>query len=73
MAHGGHSIARADILWRFPSSLRYPFNDFSPRVDHCTCFMNLGPSPVLVFEQDGVQRTVVHPGWCQQLIEEAKP
>lgn len=73
VAHGGHSIPQADILRRFPRSLRHLFVDFSRRVDHCTCFMNHGPSPVLVFEQDGFQRTVVHPDWYQLLIEEAKP
>lgn len=73
VAHGGHSIPQADILRRFPRSLRHLFDDFSPLVDHCTCFMNHGPRPVLVFEQDGDQRTVVHPAWYQLLIEEAKP
>ena len=72
VAHGGHSIPDADILRRFPRSLRHLFDDFSLQVDHCTCFMNHGPSPELVFEQDGDQRTVVHPGWYQLLIEEAK-
>ena len=53
VAHGGHSIPEADILRRFPRSLRHLFDDFSLQVDHCTCFMNHGPSPELVFEQDG--------------------
>ena len=72
VAHGGHSIPDADILRRFPRSLRHLFDDFSLQVDNCTCFMNHGQSPELVFEQDGDQRTVVHPGWYQLLIEEAK-
>jgi predicted ABC-type ATPase len=73
VAHGGHSIPEADILRRFPRSLRHLLEVFSTRVDHCTCFMNHGPSPVLVFEQDGNQRTVVHPLWYRKLIEEATP
>jgi predicted ABC-type ATPase len=73
VAHGGHSIARADILRRFPRSLRHLLDHFSPLVDRCTCFMNHGASPVLVFEQDGLQRTVADPSWYQLLLKESQP
>jgi predicted ABC-type ATPase len=56
VAHGGHNIPVADIERRFPRSLRHLLNDFSHRVDVCTCFMNDGESPVLVFEQRGNYR-----------------
>jgi len=72
VAHGGHSIALDDVVRRFPRSLRHLLDDFSPRVDRCTCFMNDGHSPVLVFEQHGPQRDVVHEDWYRLLAEEAR-
>jgi len=47
-------------------------NDFGHRVDGCTCFMNDGESPVLVFEQRGHDRDIVHDDYYQLLLEEAK-
>ena len=47
-------------------------NEFSQRVDHCTCFMNDGASPTLVFEQQGDNRDIVHDDHYQLLLEEAK-
>lgn len=70
--HGGHNIPEADIERRFPRSLRHLLNEFSHRVDSCTCFMNDGESPVLVFEQRGNDREVVHDDYYQLLLEEAK-
>jgi predicted ABC-type ATPase len=72
VAHGGHNIPVADIERRFPRSLNHLLNDFSHRVDNCTCFMNDGESPVLVFEQCGDERTIVHDDDYQLLLEEAK-
>ena len=72
VAHGGHNIPLADIERRFPRSLRHLLNDFSHRVDSCTCFMNDGESPVLVFEQRGSERDIVHDDYYQLLLEEAK-
>ncbi len=71
VAHGGHNITVADIERRFPRSLRHLLNDFSHRVDSCTCFMNDGESPVLVFEQRGSDRDIVHDDYYQLLLEEA--
>ena len=71
VAHGGHNIPLADIERRFPRSLRHLLNDFSHRVDSCTCFMNDGESPVLVFEQRGSDRDIVHDDYYQLLLEEA--
>jgi predicted ABC-type ATPase len=72
VAHGWHNIPLADIERRFPRSLRHLLNDFSHRVDSCTCFMNDGESPVLVFAQRGSEREIVHDDYYQLLLEEAK-
>jgi predicted ABC-type ATPase len=72
VAHGGHNIPVEDIGRRFPRSLRHLLNDFSHRVNSCTCFMNDGESPVLVFEQCGNDREIVHDDYYQLLLEEAK-
>ena len=72
VAHGGHNIPLADIERRFPRSLRHLLNDFSHRVDSCTCFMNDGESPELVFEQRGNDREIVHEDYYRLLLEEAK-
>jgi predicted ABC-type ATPase len=72
VAHGGHNIPVADIERRFPRSLSHLLNDFSHRVDNCTCFMNDGESPVLVFEQRGHDRDIVHDDYYQLLFEEAQ-
>jgi predicted ABC-type ATPase len=71
VAHGGHNIPVADIERRFPRSLRHLLNDFSHRVDSCACFMNDGESPVLVFEQRGDIRDILHENYYQLLLEEA--
>ncbi|WP_028588154.1 hypothetical protein [Desulfocurvus vexinensis] len=72
VAHGGHNIPLADIRRRFPRSLRHLLHDFSHRVAHCTCFMNGGCSPVLVFEQRGHERAIMDDESYQLLVEEAK-
>ncbi len=72
VAHGGHNIPLADIERRFPRSLNHLLNDFSHRVDSCTCFMNDGESAVLVFEQRGSDREIMHDDYYQLLLEEAK-
>ena len=73
VAHGGHSIPLSDIRRRFPRSLRHLLHDFSHRVDRCTCFMNHESRPVLVFEQNGLTRTIHAPSWFQLLLQEAQP
>jgi predicted ABC-type ATPase len=72
VAHGGHTIPAADIERRFPRSLRHLFDEFSHRVNRCVCFMNDGDTPVLVFEQHGNDRDVVHDDYYQLLLEEAE-
>lgn len=72
VAHGGHNIPVADIERRFPRSLSNLLEAFSHRVDSCTCFMNDGESPVLVFEQRGNNRTIVRDDYYQLLLKEAQ-
>lgn len=71
VAHGGHGIPLADIERRFPRSLHHLLADFCHRVDRCTCFMNDGEQPVLVFEQQGQQREVLHQRYHELLQEQA--
>ena len=72
VAHGGHDIPVADIERRFPLSLRHLLHEFSHRVHSCTCFMNEGEAPVLVFEQCGNERDIVHDDDYQLQTEETK-
>jgi len=58
--HGGHNIPIKDIERRFPRSLKNLLIEFSYRVDNCLCFMNLGESPSLIFEQDQGERLIVN-------------
>jgi len=60
VAHGGHNIPLRDIERRFPRSLNNLLNNFSHVVDRCSCFMNDGETPVLVFEQNGDNRDILH-------------
>ena len=58
--HGGHNIPNKDIERRYPRSLRNLLNEFSHKVDSCLCFMNLGKTPELIFQQKGNNRTIVN-------------
>lgn len=71
VAHGGHSIAPADIARRFPRSLRNLFDVYAGAVDHARCFLNSGPSPEIVFVQDGDKRTILNQTVYDQLMKEA--
>ena len=72
VAHGGHNIPLSDIRRRFSRSLRNLFEEFSQRVDRCICFMNDGENPVVVFEQCGSNRDILHDDYYQLLMKEAK-
>jgi predicted ABC-type ATPase len=71
VAHGGHSIAPADIARRFPRSLRNLLDVYAGAVDHARCFLNSGPSPDIVFVQDGDSRTILNQPLYDQLVKEA--
>lgn len=67
--HGGHNVPEADLERRFSRSLRHLLDDFSWRVSHCQCFMNDGKQAVLVFEQSGMAREIVHIEYYINLLE----
>jgi len=72
VAHGGHNIPAVDIERRFSRSLANLLNVFSAEVDACLCYLNAETIPVLVFEQQGEWRNVVHAAYYQALQQEAK-
>lgn len=71
VAHGGHNIPVADIERRFARSLANLLDVFSGEADACRCFMNSGPVPELVFEQQVKLRNIVHAGHYRHLQKEA--
>ncbi len=71
VAHGGHNIPLRDIERHFPRSLGNLFQVFSHNVDRCTCFMNDGESPILVFEQKNGSRDILHEVYYHQLLMSA--
>lgn len=71
VAHGGHNIPEQDIERRFPRSLNNLLQSFSHAVDRCVCFMNVGETPVLVFEQQGGNRVILQEDYFQLMMEEA--
>ncbi len=73
VAHGGHSIAPADIIRRFPRSLRNLLDEYAGAADHTRCFLNSGPLPELVFLQSGGTRTILNQMVYEQLVKEAHP
>ena len=72
VAHGGHNIPIKDIERRFPRSLNNLLVDFSFAVNSCVCFMNASKQPIQVFEQNGVNRTIVHDDFFNLLKEQAE-
>lgn len=72
VAHGGHNIAHADIIRRFPRSLKNLLREFSYQVDHCWCFMNSTQQPELIFEQTGQVRNIANQSLYQVLLREAE-
>lgn len=70
VAHGGHDIPAADIERRFARSLDNLLERFSFAVDSCRCFMNSGPLPELIFEQQGESRSIVDAAHYQHLLDE---
>ena len=73
VAHGGHSIAPADIDRRFPRSLRNILDVYAGAADHARCLLNSGPFPEIVFIQDGDKRTIFNQSVYDQLVKEAHP
>lgn len=51
VVQGGHDIPLEAIKRRFSRSLNNLIYRFSPIVDYCVCFMNIGVQPIKVFQQ----------------------
>lgn len=73
VAHGGHNIPSADIERRFSRSLTNLLDLFSTQTDTCRCYINAGPTPELVFDQEGELRNIVHPEHYQALLQKVLP
>jgi len=69
--HGGHNIPIKAIERRFSRSLHNLLHDFS-YVDNCTCFINTGKEPTLLFEQQGKQRIISNQTAYQSLLIKSK-
>ena len=72
VSHGGHHIAEADLIRRFPRSLHNLLNVFAPKVNQVRCFMNNDEKPELIFQQTGIIRTIVHTDFFTLLQKEAQ-
>ena len=65
--HGGHDIPVPDIERRFVRSLARLFDDYFMLVDRAVCFFNVGPTPRLVFTQEGEHRVATEPSILRML------
>lgn len=72
VAHGGHNIPVKDIERRFPRSLVNLLTIYSSAVDQCRCFMNNSDTPILIFKQQNLDRTIVHDDYFQIILSKAK-
>ena len=70
--HGGHDIPLPDIERRFVRSLDRLFGDYLTLVDRAVCFFNVGPTPRLVFTQEGEQRVVTEPTILRMLEDKRR-
>jgi predicted ABC-type ATPase len=71
VAHGGHSIAPADILRRFPRGLRNLLDVYAAAVDETFRLLNSGPFPELVFVQQREKRTILLQPVYEDLVKAA--
>ncbi|MGB5062453.1 MAG: zeta toxin family protein [Candidatus Competibacter sp.] len=71
--HGGHNIPQTAIERRFVRSLRNLLGDYGDAANEATCFMNIGASPDLVFNQQGTRRDIHNLELFDHLMREAKP
>ena len=69
VSHGGHDIPLPDIARRFHRSLNNLFAVYTSLVDRTVCFFNGGPSPSLVFTQEGSRRVVAESSILRSLEE----
>lgn len=72
VAHGGHNIPMADIERRFPRSLYNLLHVYGAVVSRVQCFYNAGPSPELIFEQQGDERRIINDALFALLQQESE-
>ena len=72
VSHGGHDIRPPDIERRFVRSLDRLFDDYVTLVDRTVCFFNVGPTPRLVFTQEGEHRVVTQPSILRMLEDKRR-
>lgn len=73
VVQGGHNIPFASIERRFSRSLSNLIYRFSPLVDYCVCFMNIGDVPIKIFHQYADKsRVVFDEHYYQHLIRSAE-
>ena len=71
VSHGGHDVAEADLLRRFPRSLQNVLYVFTERVDEAVCLWNGDNGVQLVFRQKGTVRKIANPMLLAHLLKEA--
>jgi predicted ABC-type ATPase len=70
VAHGGHAIADADIVRRFPRSLSNLLHHYAGAADHTICFLNTFSPPHVVFTQTGGSRRILAQSLYHELMKE---
>jgi hypothetical protein len=60
-------------LRRFPRSLRNLLDVYAGAVDDAFCLLNSGPSPELVFVEQGETRTILLQPVYEDLVKAAMP
>lgn len=72
VTHGGHNIPEADIERRFPRSLHNLLHVYGTAVSRVRCFYNAGPTPHLIFEQQGDERRIMNDALFALLQQESR-
>ena len=70
--HGGHDISLPDIERCFVRGLDRLFDDYGTLVDRAVCLLNVGPTPRLVFTQEGDHRVVTEPSILRMLEDDRR-
>ncbi len=69
VAHGGHNVPLPVLERSFPRGIRLMLEAYAPAVDQAICNRNDGATPMSVFFQTGLNRTVVDAKLYNQLLE----
>jgi predicted ABC-type ATPase len=69
VAHGGHNVPLPVLQRRFPGGIRLMLEAYAPAVVQAICNRNDEATPMPVFFQTGLNRTVVDAKLYTQLLE----